>query len=194
MDNTLNQYEAQGLTSCFVISRTGDIAVAQSAEEKKNDLAQMAMIVFETLGAIGEIKIDRIEILGDTKGLIMELGEESLLGSLFENREGVAISELWDLLDSLKKRPGAPAKAPERKRQRLEASTLEKAKEIMKDYLGDFTERIYKNQLKSQRINVDELYADDMRRLVATLAKAASMIIGPTKSRDMRNKLLKLLR
>lgn len=190
----LNQYEAQGLTSCFVISRTGDIAVAQSAEEKKNELAQMAMIIFETLSAIGEIKIDRIEILGDTKGLIMELGEESLLGSLFENREGVAISELWNLLDSLKKRPRAPVEVPERRRQRLEASILEKAKEIMKNYLGDFTERIYKNQLKSQRINADELYVDDMRRLIATLSKAASMIIGPTKSREMRNKLLKLLR
>ena len=141
--------------SCFVISRTGDIAVAQSAEEKKNELAQMAMIIFETLSAIGEIKIERIEILGDTKGLIMELGEESLLGSLFENREGVAISELWNLLDRLKKRPRAPAEGPERRRQRLEASTLEKVKEIMKNYLGDFTERIYKNQLKSQRINAD---------------------------------------
>ncbi len=194
MDTILNQYEAQGLTSCFAISRAGDIAVAQSAEEKKNELAQMAVIVFETLSAIGEIKIDKIEIIGDTRGLIMELGEESLLGSLFENREGVVVNELWSLLDNLKKRRGAPAEGPERMRQRLKASTLEQAKEIMHNYLGDFTERIYKNQLKSQRINADELYADDMRRLIATLSKAASMIIGPTKSREMRNKLLNLLR
>lgn len=194
MDTILNQYEAQGLTSCFAISRAGDIAVAQSAEEKKNELAQMAVIVFETLSAIGEIKIDKIEIIGDTRGLIMELGEESLLGSLFENREGVVVNELWSLLDNLKKRRGAPAEGPERRRQRLKASTLEQAKEIMHNYLGDFTERIYKNQLKSQRINADELYADDMRRLIATLSKAASMIIGPTKSREMRNKLLNLLR
>jgi len=192
MESILNRYTEKGLSSCFVISRTGDIAVARDAEGKKDQLMQMALVVFETISAIGEIKVDAIEIVGASRGLIMQLGEESLLGSLFENREGVVIEELWTLLEDIKKRPVAPV--AERKQQLLEAATLEKMKLIMADYLGDFTERIYNNQLKSQRINTEELSAKDMHRLIATLTKAASMIIGPTKSRDMRDKLLGLLR
>ena len=67
-------------------------------------------------------------------------------------------------------------------------------KDAMKDYLGDFTERIFKNQLKAQRIKVEELYDTDARRLVFALGKAAGMIIGPSKGRDMTNKLLELLK
>ena len=67
-------------------------------------------------------------------------------------------------------------------------------KDTMKDYLGDFTGRIFKNQLKAQRIKVEELYDDDARRLVFALGKAAGMIIGPSKGRDMTNKLLEILK
>jgi len=194
MESILNRYAEKGLSSCFVISRTGDIAIARDAEGKKEQLTQMALVVFETISAIGEIKVDKIEIVGESRGLIMQLGEESLLGSLFENGEGVVIEELWTLLEDIKKRPAASV--GERKPELLEAATLEKMKLIMADYLGDFTERIYNNQLKTHGISstVEELSPKDIRRLIATLTKAASMIIGPTKSRDMRNKLLELLR
>jgi hypothetical protein len=192
MESVLNQYAEKGLSSCFVISRTGDIAVARDAEGKKDQLMQMALVVFETIGAIGEVKIDKIEIVGDSRGLIMQLGEESLLGSLFENREGVIIEELWMLLEDIKSRPAAAV--GERTQEILDAALLGKMKRIMADYLGDFTDRIYKNQLKAQGITVEELSPKDVHRLIATVTKAASMIIGPTKSREMRNKLLNLLK
>lgn len=192
MESILNRYTEKGLSSCFVISRTGDIAVARDAEGKKDQLMQMALVVFETISAIGEIKVDKIEIVGESRGLIMQLGEESLLGSLFENREGVVIKELWMLLEDIKKRPVAAV--GERKQQLLEAATLEKMKLVIANYLGDFTERIYTNQLKSHGITTEEISVKDIRRLIATLTKAASMIIGPTKSRDMRDKLLALLK
>jgi hypothetical protein len=60
----------------------------------------------------------------------------------------------------------------------------------MKDYLGDFTDRIYQNQLKSQRIKPEELYEEDARRFIFALGKAAGMIIGPSKGKDLTNKLL----
>jgi hypothetical protein len=193
MEDILNRYVEKGLSSCFAISRTGDIAVSRDAGKKKDQFMQMALVVFETISAIGEIKIDQMEIRGESRGLIMHLGEETLLGSLFENRDGVVVEELWTLLGEIAKRP-TPATG-ERKQARLETAILDKIKVIMADYLGDFTERIYNNQLKSHGISsqVEELSPKDVRLLVATLTKAASMIIGPTKSRDMRNKLLELL-
>jgi len=192
MESILNRYKERGLSSCFVISRSGDIAVTHAAEGKKDQLVQMALVVFETISAVGEIKVDRIELVGESRGLIMQLGEERLVGSLFETDEDISVEERWTLLEDIKERPAAPVEEP--KRELLDAGILERMKRIIVDYLGDFTERIFNNQIKSHGIKVEELSPNDVRRLIATLTKAASMIIGPTKSRHMRNKLLELLK
>lgn len=192
MESILNRYKERGLSSCFVISRSGDIAVTHAAEGKKDQLVQMALVVFETISAVGEIKVDRIELVGESRGLIMQLVEERLVGSLFETDEDISVEERWTLLEDIKERPAAPVEEP--KRELLDAGILERMKRIIVDYLGDFTERIFNNQIKSHGIKVEELSPNDVRRLIATLTKAASMIIGPTKSRHMRNKLLELLK
>ncbi len=192
MESILNRYTERGLSSCFVISRSGDIAVTRAAEEKKDQLVQMALVVFETISAVGEIKVDKIELVGESRGLIMQLSEERLVGNFFEADEGISVEERWTLLEDIKERPAASVEEP--RRELLDAGILEKMKHITVDYLGDFTERIFNNQIKSHGIKVEELSPNDVRRLIATLTKAASMIIGPTKSRHMRNKLLELLK
>lgn len=195
--DVLNSYEKKGLSCPFVVSKSGEVAVAQSGESIKNEISQMTTVIFETIGAIGDIKIDSIEMLGDTKGLIMRLDEQNLLGSLFEQTKGLVLNNLWTLLEELKEqRPAAAViRAPEEKpKVKLESSVLDAIKETLKDYLGDFTERIYKNQFKAQRIKVDEFYDEDARRLIFALGKAAGMIIGPSKGRDMTNRLLGLLK
>lgn len=192
MESILNRYKERGLSSCFVISRSGDIAVTRAAEGKKDQLVQMALVVFETISAVGEIKVDKIELVGESRGLIMQLSEERLVGNFFEADEGISVEERWTLLEDIKERPAASVEEP--RRELLDAGILEKMKHITVDYLGDFTERIFNNQIKSHGIKVEELSPNDVRRLIATLTKAASMIIGPTKSRHMRNKLLELLK
>ena len=200
----LNSYEEKGLTCPFVAAKTGDVVIAQSGGSVKDEIAQVATVIFETIGAIGDIKIDKIEIMGEAKGLILELDQDSLFGSLFEQHEDLVLNDLWSLLGELKTQPAVvtqvevkekPREVPrEKPRVKMETSVLDAMKEMMKDYLGDFTERIYKNQLKSQRIKVDDFFDEDARRLIFALGKAAVMIIGPSKGREMTNKLLNLLK
>lgn len=210
----LNRFEKKGLSCPFIASKTGGVVVASSAESIKNEIAQMTTVIFETIGAVGDINIDKIEILTDTKSLVLALDQENLMGSLFEQTEGVTIDDIWSSLEELKEQSAGVAvaegqevkekepaekkpeeKKPEEKpRVQIDASILDNMKDAMKDYLGDFTARIFKNQLKAQHIKVEELYDADARRLVFALGKAAGMIIGPSKGRDMTNKLLELLK
>lgn len=210
----LNRFEKKGLSCPFIASKTGGVVVASSAESIKNEIAQMTTVIFETIGAVGDIDIDKIEILTDTKSLVLALDQENLMGSLFEQTEGVIIDDIWSSLKELKEQSAGVAvaeekevkekkveekkveeKKPEEKpKVQIDASILDNMKDTMKDYLGDFTGRIFKNQLKAQRIKVEELYDDDARRLVFALGKAAGMIIGPSKGRDMTNKLLEILK
>ena len=215
----LNSFEEKGLSCPFIASKTGDLVVASSAESIKSEIAQMTTVIFETIGAVGDIDIDKIEILADSKCLALVLDQENLMGSLFEQSEDVIIDDIWSSLQELKEQSAGiavaekakpkekpeekpkekpeekPKEKPEEKpRAIIDASILDNMKDAMKDYLGDFTERIFKNQLKAQRIKVEELYDTDARRLVFALGKAAGMIIGPSKGRDMTNKLLELLK
>jgi hypothetical protein len=201
----LNRFEKKGLSCPFIASKTGGVVVASSAESIKNEIAQMTTVIFETIGAVGDIDIDKIEILTDTKSLVLALDQENLMGSLFEPTEGVTMDDIWSFLKELKEqsagvevaeeKPKVEEKEVEEKpKVQIDTSILDNMKDTIRDYLGDFTERIFKNQLKAQHIKVEELYDNDARRLVFALGKAAGMIIGPSKGRDMTNKLLELLK
>jgi hypothetical protein len=243
MDRTaLNSYEEKGLPCPFVATRKGEVEIAQSGATFSKEISQMATVIFETIGAVGDIKIDAFEIMGSGKGLVMALSDDQLAGALFTRGEEQDIAAMRTLLQELQGR--APSAVPSAKpvKEEVEEAEVEEAvpeevttaeqkvekeavveakpepeakpvespkvtakvklgsdmlnsmKTVMKDFLGDFTERIYKNQLKAQRINVDELFDDDARRLVFALGKAAGMIIGPSKGRDMTNKLLEILK
>lgn len=244
--SVLNSYEEKGLHCPFTATKKGDVEIAQSGAALIKEISQMATVIFETIGAVGDIKVEAFEILGSNKGLIIELSDNQLIGSLFARGEVEDTSATRTLLQELSGQPVVAEKIsepglekpaevvekeivekvvpaveekvteeieekieeafvekPEEKpieprrekpKTQLEPAVLDKFKETMKEYLGDFTERIFKNQVKAQRINIDEFYDEDARRLVFALGKAAGMIIGPSKGRNMTNKLLDLLK
>jgi len=196
--DALNRFEKRGLPCAFSVTKAGGVMTAQGAQLIRDEIAQVGMIIFETIGALGDMKINRIEMLGDAKGVLMELAGEQMFGSIFNRTQGVVIDNLWTLLGDLKRQYAAiitPVAEPgEKPRALYTLSTLDRVREIMKEYVGDFTERIFKNQLRSQRLNVDELREEDIRRFIDALGKAAAMIIGPSKGREMKGKLMKLLK
>lgn len=175
---------------------------SQSGAVFKNEFAQMATVIFETIGAIGDIKVDRMEIVGEKMGIIMELDRDGLIGSLFKRTPETSKSELWRLIDKLKQQGPLPAEkkkietpgAGVKVRVKVDKRVFDEMKERVKEYLGDFTERIFKNQLKAQRIDLDNLYDEDARRFILALGKAAGMIIGPSKGHEMTNRLMTLLK
>jgi len=132
----------------------------------------------------------------------------STLQELKEQSSGVAVAEKEKVIEEVKKvTEEKPKEIPEEKPEikpeekpeekpkvKIDASILDNMKDSMKEYLGDFTDRIFKNQLKAQRIKPEELFDADARRLIFALGKAAGMIIGPSKGHKMTNKLLELLK
>lgn len=197
---TLDRFEKKGSTWLFRCNNNGEVVTSQTGAVLKSEISQMATVIFETIGALGDIKVDRIQIMGEKKGIIMELESDRLVGSLFQHSPDASVDELWGSLQELKKQVPQPAEkqkvetAGARLRAKIDAQIFDEMKERVKGYLGDFTERIFKNQLKAQRINLDELYDEDVRRFILALGKAASMIIGPSKGHEMTNRLMTLLK
>lgn len=197
--DVLNRYEEKGLPCSFFAKKAGEVVTARGARAMRDTIAQVGLIIFETIGALGDIKIDKMEILGEAKGVIILLDGEMMLGSLFNRTQGLVMDDLWTLLGELKQHMAVAARAPEqgpieKPKTVFAPSILTAIQEIMQDYLGDFTERIFKNQFAAHGLTVNKLYEDDIRRFIVALGKAGTMIIGPSKGRAMKEKLLKLLK
>ncbi len=190
----LNEFEEKGLLCAFTASTSGTAEVSQNGESLKSKISHMATVIFETIGVIGDIKIDTIEIIGNARGLIMELQEKNFVGVLFDQAGNLTRAAVWLRVRELKDKLVTAAASMKRSEIIVEATILEKIKSIVGDYLGDFSERIFQNQLKKHNIKPEEFFDEDARVLIYGLGKAAGMIIGPTKGREMQNKLLALLR
>ncbi len=186
----LNKFEERGLNLPFSVTRDGTTITSQKGESLKSKLSQTGTVIFETISAVGGVKIENIEIIGESKGLLLLVDEEHIIGTLFDKTEAMDLKNLWNLINELKAEKEVVVPVEEKVKAPISPEILDEMKTILKDYLGDFTERIYQNQLKSQRIKADELYEEDLRRFIFALGKAAGMIIGPTKGKELTNKLL----
>ncbi|UCG29898.1 MAG: hypothetical protein JSV53_10420 [candidate division WOR-3 bacterium] len=189
---SLNSAVSQGLQMPFAASISGETHVADSAAAYREQIAQMAMVIFETMNTLGEIKIEKIEIKGDEKSIIVKLDEEGMLGTIVEPAEDIVRPEIWKLLQGMRTRPAVtPA---ERRTALVDPSVLETIKDILAEYVGDFTDRIFQNQLKNQNIRIEELHSEDVRRVILALSKATSMIVGRTKGRELSKRLIELVK
>lgn len=189
--DTLNSAVAKGLPMPFAVEKSGATLVSNEAAVYKEQIVQMATVIFETIRALGEVKIEQVEIIGGKKGVIMDLDAEGLIGTLFEPAAGVVPADYWKLLKELRVKPSVSVP---RRMAIVDPAILEKIKTILQDYVGDFTERIFQNQLKNQGINVKELHEEDVRRLILALGKATSMIVGRSKGRELSSKLTELVK
>lgn len=188
---TLNKAVTKGLPMPFSAEKSGATLVSNAADVYKQQIAQMATVIFETINALGEVKIEQIEIIGDARGVLLDLDAEGLIGTLFEPAAGVVLSDYWRLMKELRVKP---AVAIPRRMAIVDPGILDKIKTILEDYVGDFTERIFRNQMKNQGIDVKELHEEDVRRLILALAKATSMIVGRSKGRELSSKLTELVK
>ena len=190
--DALNKIASKGLPMPFSVEKSGATRVSDATTVYKEQIAQAALVIFETISALGEVKIGTIEIIGGKKGLVVDLDAEGLVGTIFEPAEGGVPAEYWSLLHELRVKP--PAAVPSPRLAMVDPVILDKIKAILQDYVGDFTERIFQNQMKNQGIKIEELHNEDVRRLILALGKATSMIVGRSKGRDLSKKLIELVK
>lgn len=191
----LKKFEAAGLSSPFITLKSGEIFVTQTGEPLTNELSQVAIVIFETMAALTQsVKIEKFEIVGNKKGVLLALEEKRIVGSIFESAEGVPVDDLWRLLGELRDQSKTAVVPEVKPKVKLGPPALEEIRATLKEYLGDFAERTYQNQIKLQRFKPEEFYEDDLRRLIFALGKAAGMIIGPSKGGELTKKMLKALK
>ena len=188
----LNDAVAKGLPMPFAVAKSGEALVADATASYKEKLAQVALVIFETISALGEVKITTIEVIGDKKGIIMDLGDDGLLGTIFQPEDDAIPVEYSKLLRQLRLKPVAAV--PMGRMALVDPSILPKIKSILQEYVGDFTDRIFQNQMKNQGIKVEELHGEDVRRLILALGKATGMIVGRKKGRELSSKLTELVK
>ncbi len=186
----LNKIEERGLGIPFIVGKDGETITSQGGEGEKAKFSQTGTVLFESIGAVGGIKIDVIEIIGGNKSLLCDISEENLIGQLYMTTGAPPLDTIMNAIKEIRAKQEKEVVEVEKTKEKYAPEFLDQLKTVVQDYLGDFTDRIYQNQLKAQRIKVDELYEEDIRRLIFALGKAAGMIIGPTKGKDLTNKLL----
>ena len=190
----ITKLEENGLNCPFVIAKTGETTVSETNSSLKAKLSQMGTVIYESIGAVGRVKIENIEIFGETKGLIMEVEDEHIVGTLFNQPLTKSIPDVYTLIKNARSQTKPAVVTEAKPKVHLAPAFLDELKAILKDYVGDFTDRIYQNQMKAQRINPNEFNEEDVRRFILALGKAAGMIIGPSKGREAINKMLAKLK
>ena len=188
----LNKAVDKGLPMPFAITKAGETLVADTASDYAAKLAQVAMVIFETISALGEVKIKTIEALGENKGVIMDLDADGLVGTMFVAQDGVVPGDYLKQLAQLRAKPAAAV--PMGRMALVDPGILDKIKAILGEYVGDFTERIFQNQMKNQGINTKDLHGEDVRRLILALAKATGLIVGRKKGRELSSRLTELVK
>ena len=189
---TLNSAVAKGLPMPFSVTMSGVTLVADAAAAYQEQIVQMATVIFETIRALGEVKIEKIEMKGDKKSIILDLDAEGLIGTVIEPASDLSHPELWKLLQELRVKPAVGPAA--RRAALVDAGVLDKIKAGLQEYVGDFTERIFQNQLKNQNIKIEELHEEDVRRVILALSRATSMIVGRSKGRELSKRLIDLVK
>ncbi|MEO0165674.1 MAG: hypothetical protein ABIL39_06010 [candidate division WOR-3 bacterium] len=193
-EEILNRIEERGLGLPFIVKKDGTIFTSKGGADLGYKFNQTATVVFETIGALGGIKIENLEIIGKNQSLLCEISEEEIIGHLFATVQMAIYDNILEAIKELKKRGEAIVKEEAKPKEKYPPEFLDELKKLVQEYLGDFAERVFQNQLKAQRIKPEELYEEEIRRFIFALGKAAGMIIGPTKGRDLTNKLLARLK
>ncbi|MEO0225523.1 MAG: hypothetical protein ABIL05_01070 [candidate division WOR-3 bacterium] len=195
-DEVVKKYATDFLDQVFV-SELGNEVVASTTDEKVlNDINQITVIIRETIAAVGQLPIKEIGIFGSEKGLLLRLFDQRMIGSSFKGDTEYSLVQerLEQINQELIRKPEKPEEKIVVEAVKVDTSILERVKNECLNYLGDFTEKIFSNQLKAQKINVNEPKIDDIKRLILGLSKAGSMIIGPKRAKEMTDKLLTLIK
>jgi cell division protein FtsI/penicillin-binding protein 2 len=144
---------------------------------------------------ISGIPLEGINLKYDKNCFIFFEKDEVFYGVLA--KEEIEIDKIFEIIDKkigvkkIKEEKRVITPVPEE--IKVSPETFDRIKEILKEYLGAFSETIFENQLKDTRISPHDATLTKTKKFITNLQNAASMIIGPLKAREMGNKMLKLL-
>lgn len=201
-EDVIKKFSGHGNTP-FIYETDGG---AYSIEGKSGDIDQIGTMLFQTLETLDIDDVGLLEVIGDKRSVVMKISSGRIIGTILD--EKVKTDDVLKLLAEIERSLGAEVEAKE------EVEVEEKAKEeveveegvvdlkglsekinlVLTEFLGDFAARVYRNQLKILSIEEKEIPMKKVKELVYALGDAASLMIGPTQSQEMTDRLLLLIK
>jgi hypothetical protein len=182
-------------------------------------IKRIALVLTQTMDALGGMVFDRFLLEGEDKRISLFSHDGGYCGIVFQsNVPYTSIENIYTELISKapvieEKPPEAkpePAVAPKPKKEapKVEVKPPPKEKEdkiipatvfdemgkILNEYLGDFSETIFENQMSDLKVKTEPTPFSKLQRLCFSLQKASAMLIGPSQAREMVDKLLSLIK
>ncbi|HID31868.1 MAG TPA: hypothetical protein EYP24_00635 [bacterium (Candidatus Stahlbacteria)] len=160
-------------------------------QEDPSKIDQIGTMLLQTLETLGIDGVDLLEVVGNKRSVAMRVKQDLIIGNLTTGR----VDELASRLDELE----ATLKA-EKVEEEVEEAIVNlkelsrKVNMILTEFLGDFAPRVYRNQLKKLKLEEGELPLKKMKDLIYALGDAANLMIGPTQSQEMTDRLLMLIK
>ncbi|MCK4234478.1 hypothetical protein KAX75_08620 [candidate division WOR-3 bacterium] len=180
-------------------------------------IKRIALVLTQTMDALGGIAFDRFLLEGEDKRISIYKYNGGYCGIIFKNDidydsiESIyhkLISKVPPVEEEVKVKPTPeitekeklkiPEKEvieePEKEETVLPPSIFEKMSEILTEYLGDFSETIFTNQMSDMKIKPEFATFSELQSLCFSLQKASAMLIGPSHAREMVDKLIALIK
>ncbi|RKX70411.1 hypothetical protein DRP53_05085 [candidate division WOR-3 bacterium] len=171
----------------FIYESSGKVYCEVDAEK----IDQIGTMLIQTLESLGIDGLDLLEVAGTKRSVAMRVAEGRIVGSIYQKG---TIEEIQARLDEIEKTLAAEGEA-EVAEATLDLKALsEKINMILTEFLGDFAPRVYRNQLKVLGIEEGELALSKVKELIYALGNAASLMIGPTQSQEMTERLFMLIK
>jgi hypothetical protein len=180
-------------------------------------IKRIALVLTQTMDAIGGISFDRFLLEGEDKRISIFKYNSGYCGIVFrkdtpfnsiETVYKKVVSKAPPVTEKKEEKPAPkvvekeipkpPKKEvreePEKEDKILSPGVFDKMGEILNEYLGDFSETIFENQMSDMKIKSEPTPFSKVQKLCFSLQKASAMLIGPSHAREMVDKLLAMLK
>jgi hypothetical protein len=198
-----------------IVSFTDEYKVPESR------IKRIALVLTQTMDALGGGTFDRFLLEGEDKRVSIYKHNGGYFGVVFksvnsfDNIEKIFNKTITEMappeikevevkkpeekpVEKPKEEPKEekkPAEAvPTKKEIILSPQVFEKIKGVLDNYLGDFSETVFENQMSDMNIDVQSAPLSKVRKMCFSLQKASAMLIGPSFAREMVDKLLNILK
>ena len=177
LTETLAARKVPGQKGAFLIDAAG---ACQSQNCDQSAAAQSAELAKQIVDIVGLPGLDTVWISSDSGTIGIRMTARGAAGSLLGPAGDAAAAKA--LLDALVQ---APSSAP----AGVSADAVNQVRKIATEYLTDFAETALMIQIKQAGLDEKNPKADQLAKLTGGLEKAALMIIGPTRAKEMGEKL-----
>jgi hypothetical protein len=174
---TLAARKVPGQKGAFLIDAAGAVSAQNCDQSAAAQSTELAKQIADIVGLPG---LDTVWISSDSGTIGIRMTSRGTAGSWLGPDGDVAAAKA--LLDALVQ---ATAAAP----AGVSADAVNQIRKVATEYLTDFAETALMIQIKQAGLDEKNPQADQLAKLAGGLEKAALMIIGPSRAKEMGEKL-----